>query len=124
MAANAHRKTRGAETQRAVAAYLATNGWPYATDAGAGRPGKDILGTPGLSIEVKARRDYDPLAWLRQAATSPGLPIVIHRPDGMGPATVANWPVTMRLADVVGLLRAAGYGNPTDEGKETPDAHT
>jgi hypothetical protein len=110
------RKARGAETQRAVAAYLAGNGWPYATDAGAGRSGEDILGTPGLSWEVKARRDFRPLEWVRQAGKSAGLALVAHRPDGMGPASIADWPVTLRLEDVVKLLRAAGYGDPANGG--------
>ncbi len=111
-----HRKVRGAETQRVVARYFAEHGWPYATDAGAGRPGRDVLGMPGLAVEVKARRSYDPLAWLRQAAATANgdLPLVVHRPDGMGPASVAEWPVTMRLADVVALLREVGYGGDKD----------
>ncbi len=117
-----HRKRRGAETQRAVAGYLREHGWPYATDAGAGRNGVDILGTPGVSWEAKARRDFSPLAWIRQAATQPGLPLCAHRPDGMGPATVADWPVTLRLRDVVSLLRAAGYGDPETPTPE-PDHH-
>ncbi|PRX95602.1 hypothetical protein CLV72_109211 [Allonocardiopsis opalescens] len=108
-----HRKRRGAETQRAVAAYLAENGWGYATDAGAGRGGVDILGTPGLDIEVKARRDLSLMAWLRQAAgTGGGLPIVVHRPDGMGLASVDLWPATLHLGQLVPVLRAAGYGDP------------
>ena len=113
------RKRRGAETQRTVAAYFVANGWPYATDAGAGRPGSDILGTPGLAIEVKARRDFSPLAWLRQATTGQGVPLCVHRPDGMGPASVADWPVTMRLSDAVALLRAAGYGDPIESKEST-----
>ena len=106
------RKVRAAETQRTVAAYLADNGWPYATDAGAGRSGSDVLGVPGLAVEVKARRDLQPLAWVRQADNGTGLPLCVFRPDGMGPASIEQWPVLMRLADVVKLLRAAGYGDP------------
>ena len=106
------RKSRGAETQRVVANYLAGHGWAYATDAGAGRSGSDILNVPGLAIEVKARRDYSPLAWLRQASGGAGLPLCVHRPDGMGPASIESWPVTLRLSDAVTLLRAAGYGDP------------
>lgn len=111
----ASRKRRGAETQAVVAGYLAGNGWPYATDAGAGRQGSDILGVPGLAIEVKARRDFSPLAWIRQAGGGVGLPLVVHRPDGMGPASIADWPVTLRLEDMVKLLRTAGYGDPPIE---------
>lgn len=112
MATVATRKARGAETQRLVAEYLAANGWPFATDAGAGRSGSDILGTPGLAIEVKARRDFSPLAWLRQAAGGAGVPMCVHRPDGMGGASIADWPVTLRLSDLVALLRDAGFGDP------------
>lgn len=110
------RKARGAATQRLVAAYLVDNGFPHATDAGAGRGGRDILGLVGVAVEVKARREYSPLAWLRQAAAAAGedLPLVVHRPDGMGPGSVTDWPVTLRLADAVTLLRAAGYGKPLD----------
>lgn len=99
-----------------MAGYLAANGWPYATDAGAGRPGADILGCPGLSFEVKGRRDFSPLEWIRQAIKhGTGTPICVIRPDGMGPANVNNWPVVLRLEDLVTLLRQAGYGDPLEE---------
>lgn len=98
---------------------MAEHGWPYATDAGAGRNGSDILGVPGLAVEVKARRDLNLTAWLRQASAEKGLPIVIHRPDGFGPGAIADWPVTFRLADAVKLLRAAGYGD-----RHAPRCHT
>jgi hypothetical protein len=107
----ASRKRRGAETQSTVAAWFAEHGWPYAESAGAGRSGCDITGVPGLAVEVKGRRGFSPLAWIRQARQTPGLPFVVHRPDGMGPASVADWPVTMRLEDLTSLLRAAGYGD-------------
>ena len=107
------RKARGAATQRIVAEWFRDRGWPYAIDAGAGRQGRDILNMVGLAPEVKARREYSPTAWLRQAeANAAGdLPFVVHRPDGMGPATVHDWPVTIRLADFTDLLREAGYGD-------------
>lgn len=110
----AHRRARGAETQRTVAAYFAAHGWPYCTDAGAGRQGSDLLGVPGLAVEIKARRAFQPLAWVRQADNGTGLPLVVHRPDGMGPASIADWPVTLRLSDAVALLRAAGYGGEAE----------
>lgn len=116
------RKARGAATQRIVADWFARNGWPFATDAGAGRQGRDILNMVGLAPEVKARRDYSPTAWLKQAeANAAGdLPFVVHRPDGMGPAVVDEWPVTIRLADFTNLLRAAGYGDAPTGSQEDP----
>lgn len=109
---NPGRKRRGAQTQALVADFLKANGWRYATDAGAGRQGIDILGCPGLAIEVKARRDLNLTGWLKQATANAdeALPLVVHRPDGYGPASIADWPVTFRLEDAVQLLRAAGYG--------------
>ena len=110
----ATRKRRGSETQTTVARWFAASGWPYAESTGAGRTGSDITGMPGLAVEVKARRDYSPLAWIRQAASNSGLPFVVHRPDGMGPASVASWPVTLRLDDFTRLLHAAGFGDSHD----------
>ena len=115
----ASRKQRGSQTQTTVARWFAAHGWPYAESAGSGRPGSDITGIPGLACEVKARRGFSPLAWIRQATNGHGLPFVVHRPDGMGPATVAEWPVTLRLSDFTTLLQTAGYGDGQPEG--TPD---
>lgn len=109
-----HRKRRGAESQSTVAAYFRDHGWPHCTDAGAGRQGSDLLGVLGLAVEIKARRSFSPLAWIRQASKEHGLPLVVHRPDGMGPASIADWPVTLRLEDMVAVLRAAGYGDPVE----------
>src|SRR6266487_3938419 len=101
------RKRRGSQTQTAAAQWFAAHGWPYAESAGAGRPGSDITGIPGLACEVKARRELRLIPWLRQAATGHGLSFVVHRPDGMGPAAIADWPVTMRLEDFTELLHEA-----------------
>lgn len=108
------RKRRGAETQNCVAAWFREHGWPHAESTGAGRPGVDILGLPGLACEVKARRDFSPMAWLRQAVNGRGIPFVVHRPDGMGPATIASWPVTLPLSEFTQLLHTAGYGEPSE----------
>jgi hypothetical protein len=78
-----------------IAADLRDDGiYPFATDAGAGRPGRDILGTPGVSIEVKARADFNPVAALRQAQLNTidnETPIVVVRMNGQGPAHINEW---------------------------------
>src|SRR5215475_9682074 len=48
---------RWSETQHTAAAFLRGRGWPYAEAVGNGRPGADVTGTPGLSVEVKALDD-------------------------------------------------------------------
>jgi hypothetical protein len=119
MAGNS-RKQRGAETQKLVAEHLRDNGWPWATDIGAGRNGSDILNTPGLKIEVKARRDLDLTGFLKQASSAPGLGVscVVVRPDGYGPAKIGDWPVILRFEDWITLLRQAGFGDPFPEGQQ------
>lgn len=57
------------------------------------------------------------------ATSNTGLPIVVHRPDGMGPASIENWPATLRLSDLVRLLRAAGYGDPEKEEGDDQTGH-
>jgi hypothetical protein len=114
MATNRTRKARGAETQNMIAHWFKGHGWPFAESAGAGRVGRDVLGMPGLAPEVKARADFTPLAWLRQAkaAASTDLPFVVWRPNGMGFASIQNWGVMLTLEDFTALLRDAGYGDP------------
>jgi hypothetical protein len=106
-----YRRERGSETQHTAADWFRSHGWPACEATGAGRQGRDLTGLPGLDIEVKGRRDLNLTGWLRQAVTRAGsnLPAVLHRPDGYGPAKIADWPVTVRLADFTTLLTAAGY---------------
>lgn len=108
------RTARSRQTEHAIADYLVERGlYPQAVRVPAALPGRDILNTPGVAIEVKARRDLNLLAWLRQAEknASPGeVPAVASRPDGIGVENVDNWPVTIRLKDFVSLLERAGYG--------------
>ena len=112
-----HRKHRGYASQKIVAEYLAANGWPYAESTGAGRTGTDITGTPGLDWEVKARRNLNLvglIAQMRERAVD-GVPsVAVVRPDGMGPASIADWPAVLPLSDLVVLLRQAGYGDPLE----------
>jgi hypothetical protein len=110
-----HRKHRGYRSQKVVAQYLEANGFPYAEPTGAGRQGTDILGTVGIDWEVKARRGLVITELVRQldARAQDGLlGVGVIRPDGMGETNVHLWPAVLTLADLVALLRAAGYGLP------------
>lgn len=121
------RKARGMRTQKLVADYLRANGWPYAETTGAGRSGADILGVPGLAIEVKARADLSPLAWIKQAERDAreGLPLVAFRCNGQG-EDAGRYLAMLRLSDLVPLLRAAGYGTEwaTDASESPTDGRT
>lgn len=108
-----HRKRRGAEAERCVAAFLRDAGWPFAEAVGAGRGGTDVTGTPGLVWEVKARREVSMRSAMVQAAghgTEHDLPVLVLRLNGQGPASVSEWPAVLPLAALVSLLREAGYG--------------
>lgn len=98
-------------TQALAATWFREHGFPFCTDAGAGRPGRDLL---GLAAEVKARAGLNPLAWIKQAiaAAEGDLPFVLFRCNGQGPKSIGDWPVLLRLEDFTALVRAAGYGDP------------
>ena len=110
MTAPGHRKARGMQTQR-IAAERLRPWFPYATPRGAGEAGTDLLHTPGFAIEIKAT-SRDPLqAALRQAAANaaPGeLPVVLWRPNGLGPERAGEWVAALTLdtlTRVIGLLQ-------------------
>lgn len=111
---SAVRKARGSATQAIAADWYRDHGFPYCTDAGAGRQGRDLLNMIGLAGEVKGRADFNPLAWIRQAVSNAAgdLPFVLLRCNGQGPKTIADWPVILRNEDFTRLVRAAGYGDP------------
>ena len=112
-----HRKHRGYQSQRIVADWFRAHGWPYAEPVGAGRDGSDITGMLDIDVEVKARRGLDLPALLRQLderAEVGRLGFGVLRLDGQGPASIADWPVVLRLDDFTALLRAAGYGSLND----------
>ena len=108
------RKHRGYRTQRVWADYLSNHGFPFAEPAGAGRQGSDITGTIGIDWEVKARAGFDPLATmsqLRDRAVDDDLRIAILRCNGQGETTVGQWIAMMDGAQLIALLRKAGYGH-------------
>lgn len=112
-----NRTARGMRTQLLVARHFRDHGWPWAESAGSGRSGSDVLGVPGLAVEVKARSDLNPAAWIRQAESQAGLPLVVFRPNGVG-ETPGRYLAFVRLDDLIPLLRAAGYGDPPEQGQE------
>jgi hypothetical protein len=114
------RRQRGNDTVNLTATYLKHNGWPFAEPVGTGRPGTDILGTPGLVWEIKARAQLTIAADMRQALThahNGQLPILLLRPNGMGPAAIHQWPTILPLNATIRLLHQAGYGTAGDTTK-------
>lgn len=97
------RVNRGRRTQNVVVIeWLRSHGWPDAEGTFGSEPGKDVKkGVPGHAIEVKARSDFEPKSWLKQAKAnaSPGeRPCVIVRMNGQG-EDADDYLVFRRLAD-------------------------
>jgi len=112
-----HRKHRGYKTQSIVAAWL-KQWYPYAESTGAGRQGEDITGIP-FSIEIKARSDFQPLAWIKQAESNKGgkLAFVVSRCNGQG-ENAGEYLAFMRLGDLMSILQEKAPNNEPDRCKQ------
>lgn len=114
------RKIRGRETERWLATYYQSRGWPDATAVAASISGRDIHNMLGLAPEVKARAGFDPLSALRQARKNANgdLAYTVMRMNGQGRESIGEFIVCMFLDDHTELLREAGYGDPMLPGTE------
>lgn len=97
-------------TQALLAARWAKKGlFPFATDCGPFRAGRDILGTPGWFVEVKAKTDLSLNAIVEKAkreAAEGEVAVLVWRHNGQGLANMDKWTVTMQLCDFEKLVRA------------------
>lgn len=105
-------RARGLVLQNSLARYLG-QWWPLAESAGAGRPGTDISGTPGIVWENKTAREWRPAQWVRQAAghrtAASDIPVVAYWPDGVGSQRPNCVMAIVPLPVMVRLLLEAGY---------------
>lgn len=114
--ASQSRKHRGYNSQKVFAEYEGVRDlFPFAEPTGAGRSGKDILSTPGVYFELKARSKFDPVAALKQtvapALEAGDLPIIIMRMNGQGPKNIGKWVAFTEVDIMLQLLKEAGYGS-------------
>lgn len=125
------RKHRGYRSQKVFADHIRWM-FPHAEPTGAGRQGKDILSTPGVHFELKARTGFSPLAALKQiekeqqadalsaedngSILPPELGVAVLRMNGQGETTIGEWVTVMRVDTLLTLLEQAGYG-------EIPSTH-
>ena len=117
------RKHRGYRTERVIESYLSQ--WWENASVGRGA-GKDIHNVP-FDAEIKARTEFQPLAWLKQVTKRAGgkeLPFVVCRMNGQG-EDAAEYLAFMRFGDLVQLLLMSGYGDiQTDSVQLEPDRCT
>jgi hypothetical protein len=117
------RKHRGYRTERVIESYLSQ--WWENASVGRGA-GKDIHNVP-FDCEIKARTEFQPLAWLKQVTKRAGgkeLPFVVCRMNGQG-EDAAEYLAFMRFSDLVQLLLMSGYGDiQTDSVQLEPERCT
>jgi hypothetical protein len=86
--------------------------WPGCEKTPNSRPGRDLLGTPGVAFEVKTAREWRPTAWLRQAGgyALPGeVGVLVYYPDGYGRAATGDTLSIVRTRLLLPVLVEAGY---------------
>lgn len=112
--ASQSRKHRGYDSQKVLAEHLRVL-FPFAEPTGAGRPGRDILSTPGIYFEMKARSGFKPTEALKQtvapAIEAGDIPLIVMRMNGQGPKSVGKWVALTELDYMIQLLGEAGYGD-------------
>ena len=105
-----HRKDRGLRTERVVVEYLSQ--WWHGLAVGRGS-GNDVVNFP-MDVEIKARKDFSPLEYLKQSKARTGktgdLSLVICRMNGQG-ETPAQYLAFMTLGELVQVLLKAGYAD-------------
>lgn len=109
-------RSRGLELQRALARYL-TRWFPHAESTPSGRPGSDILGTPGIVWENKTAVQFKPTPWARQSAghaKNGELSLCVYWPPGTGEGHPEHVLVITTLPQVMKLLEEAGYVPPPE----------
>lgn len=112
-------KAKGTAAESALVRFLSGQGFPNAErraltgqfDQG------DVTGTPCLAWEVKNHKTYHFPAWLKETETErinakADFGILVVKPNGVGLTNAGQWWAVMSVADVVNLLRDAGYGDP------------
>jgi hypothetical protein len=88
--------------------------WPSAEATPNSRAGRDLLGTPGVAMEVKTGAEWRS-AWLKQAAkyaASGELAWLIWIPPGCGEAQVASAMVVIPLAEALVWAESSGHAPP------------
>lgn len=108
-------RDRGNRAPQWVAEWLRP-WWPHAEKTPNSRPGRDLLGTPGVAFEVKTRAEWRTSA-VRQAAAYAGpgeVPVVLYLPPGCGERRVGDALAILPLSVLMPVLVEAGYAPEPD----------
>lgn len=106
-------RRKGAQAERDVINWLQTVGFPHAERRGSGFEASDVIGIPGLTIEIKNQARLNLGDWVDQltkemAADGNTTGVVIHK--RIGRVNPGDWYATMPASVIAALLVEAGYG--------------
>lgn len=104
-------RDRGARLQNALAEYL-RQWWEKAESAGSGRPGTDVVGTPGIVWENKTGSEFRPWGWVRQAmrhVKNGELPVCVYWPGQVGKQRPEMALAILPLGEFMRLAEDAGW---------------
>ena len=107
-------KAKGRATENQAVEWLRSHGWIHAERrhlAGNNDLG-DIVGIPGMCIEVKSAATWQPVKWIRQteterANTHADVAFCMARPKGG--TNVDDWIILMTPAQLLDLLTQTGW---------------
>lgn len=112
-------RQKGTLAETALVKFLARHGFPHAERRALhGTDDKgDITGTVGLAWEVKNHKSYHFPQWMKETEiealnAKADYGILVVKPNRVGVDNVGDWWAVLSVAEVVSLLREAGYGDP------------
>jgi hypothetical protein len=116
-------RSKGNRAPGWLAAYLLP--WfPTAEPVPNGRPGRDVLGTPGIAFEVKttAKWSHKALAQAARYAAAGELAVVVYYPPGCGEGHTGDALAILPVRELMPLAVAAGYAPaPRESGDVVQD---
>lgn len=118
----AGRRRKGATNELAVAKWLAAHGLPHAERRGGGFAGSDIVGTPGISWEIKSQAGARLATWADQteaARAAAGDTYGVLVAKRAGTTDVGRWLAILPMAQLLALLAEAGWTAPTETERTT-----
>ena len=111
-------QNKGKRAGHWVAAYL-RRWYPSAESPHSSAPGRDILGTPGICVEVKTSPTWRSTAvnQVMGYRREPEFAFVIYLPPGVGERQVGKALAIMPLEELMGVLVESGHApEPADAG--------
>jgi hypothetical protein len=113
-------RRKGYRFEHELVTWLRSHGWTHAERTPTGRPGGDVQGIPGVSLEAKNHARLSLAEWTHQAATAARGALWVVVVKRRGTTDVGESYAVTSLDHMTSLLKAAGYGDDHPNGRNTP----